>query len=101
MKLSETDVRHIEESVQKYIKDDFLERKVEIVNSQELQNQLNNTSIIMVPGEIYPDDNIKIISFGNLSKELCCGSHVFNTSQIEDFTFSSVKSTGRISYIFK
>jgi alanyl-tRNA synthetase len=97
-KLSETDVRNIEEGVQKVIRNDNLDQKVEIVNSQQLQNQLDN--IVMVPGEIYPDDNIRIISFGDLSRELCCGSHVHNTSQIGDFTFSSVKSTGRISYLF-
>ncbi|XP_070490768.1 alanine--tRNA ligase, mitochondrial [Chironomus tepperi] len=97
-KLSEIDVRNIEEAVQKVIRNESLDRKIEIVNSQQLQKQLDK--IVMVPGEIYPDDNLRIISFGDLSTELCCGSHVHNTNQIEDFTFSSVKSTGRTSYLF-
>lgn len=98
-KLSEADVRNIEKEVQKVIKHENHDRKVEIVNSQQLQAQLDK-NILMVPGEIYPNENIRIISFGNLSSELCCGSHVHATSQLEDFTFSNVKSTGRTSYLF-
>lgn len=96
-KLYEDDLREIEEAVRNFIKNQPLERQVEIVNSQELQSRSN---VVMVPGEIYPNDNIKVISFGDISNELCCGTHVTNTREIKEFTFSSVKSTGRASYLF-
>lgn len=96
-KLNEGDIRNIEEAIKKLISDESLEAKIEVINFQELQNK---SEIIMVPGEIYPENDIRVINFGNLSHELCCGTHVFNTKEIEDFTFSSVKSTGRISYLF-
>jgi alanyl-tRNA synthetase len=53
-----------------------------------------------VPGEIYPDAGIRVINFGDFSKELCCGTHAFNTSELIDFTFVNVKSTGRSTYVF-
>lgn len=96
-KLNEKNVVTLEEHVRKIIKTN-LEKKVRIINSQELGSESN---VVMVPGEIYPDAGIRLVTFGDeYSKELCCGTHAFNTNELIDFTFLNVKSTGRISYLF-
>lgn len=95
-KINEKNIFDIEQFVQQKIKES-LEKKVRIINSQELESESN---VIMVPGEIYPDAGIRVINFGDFSKELCCGTHAFNTSELLDFAFLNVKSTGRSTYVF-
>lgn len=96
-KLSHQDIEKVENLIRLHIKDRPLERKIRILNSQEL---LNEKDVVMVPGEFYPDEGIRLVTFGDFSKELCCGTHVFNTSELEEFTFLSMRGTGRISYSF-
>ncbi|CAH1970486.1 unnamed protein product [Acanthoscelides obtectus] len=69
--------------------------KVKFVNSQQL---LDFDKITLIPGEIYPENDIKVIEIQNdklLSREPCCGTHVLNTGDIGDFCITSVKSLSR------
>lgn len=95
-KINEKNIEELENFVRKKINEN-LERKIRVINSQELESESN---VIMVPGEIYPDAGIRVINFGDFSKELCCGTHAFNTNELIDFTFTNVKSTGRSTYVF-
>lgn len=96
-KLGHRDLQPIEELVRQYIKQQPLPRKIRILNSQDLQNE---SDVVMIPGEVYPDEGIRLVTFGNFSKELCCGTHVLNTKELVEFTFLSMRSTGRNSYYF-
>jgi alanyl-tRNA synthetase len=96
-KLNHQHVENLEDLIRSYITERPLERKIRVINSQDLQNE---SDVVMVPGEVYPDDGIRLVSFGDFSKELCCGTHVFNTRELLEFTFLSMRSTGRNSYLF-
>lgn len=96
-KITRQDLEKVEDLIRLHIKNQPLERKIRILNSQDLQEE---NDVVMVPGEFYPDDGIRLVTFGDFSKELCCGTHVFNTSELEEFTFLSMRGTGRISYLF-
>ena len=96
-KLNFEDITDLEENIRHFIKVKPLMKTTKILNSQELQLEEN---IIMVPGETYPEDGIRLVSFGDISKELCCGTHAHNTKELQNFTFLNVKSTGKNSYLF-
>jgi alanyl-tRNA synthetase len=101
-KLSLQDLEILENLLRKNIKEKPLDASVKIINSLELSEEEN---VLMVPGETYPENGIRLVSFGNQeseihSKELCCGTHAFNSRELWDFTFLNVKSTGKSSYLF-
>jgi alanyl-tRNA synthetase len=96
-KISHQEIQSFENLIRIHIKDQPLERKIRVINSQDLQEE---PDVVMVPGEVYPDDGIRLVTFGDFSKELCCGTHVFNTKELMDFTFLSMRTTGRNSYLF-
>lgn len=57
-----------------------------------------------MPGEIYPEIGLRLLTIENLeynfiSKELCCGTHAFNTIECEDFFITNIKPSGRNSYM--
>lgn len=61
--------------------------------------------ITLIPGEIYPDKNLRIISIDSSqmmikSREPCCGTHARNTNQLLDICIINVKSSGRSNYLF-
>ncbi|KAJ8983104.1 hypothetical protein NQ317_001847 [Molorchus minor] len=65
------------------------------VDSQQL---LRYDSVTLIPGEIYPDNGIRIVEIKDkefISREPCCGTHILNTKDIEDFCIISLKSLGR------
>lgn len=49
--------------------------------------------ITLLPGEIYPDV-VSLIRVDRVSLEPCCGTHVRNTADLQDFAILSVKSAG-------
>lgn len=60
---------------------------------------LNN--VTTVPGEIYPDENIRVLKITNeinhfVSIEPCCGTHAQNTNELIDFCITSFKFNGNI-----
>ena len=71
-----------------------------VLDSQQLLQEHNVT---LIPGETYPDNGIRLVTFNcdNFeSKELCCGTHALNGQELYDFTFLNVKSTGKSGYLF-
>lgn len=54
--------------------------------------------ITTVPGAVYTDRDIQVLriedtSNGFISLEPCCGTHVRTTSELENFCFTSIRST--------
>lgn len=96
-KLKQESYEKIENLIRQHINEKPLTSEVRVLNSQDLQDE---SDVLMVPGEIYPPEGIRLIKFEEFSKELCCGTHVFNTKQLIDFTFLSMRSPGRSSYFF-
>lgn len=83
-----------------------------ITSSSQLNCQLCNASdilqendVTMVPGEIYPETDLRLVTVkcDNLelhSKELCCGTHVHNTKELRHFCITNLKQTNRARYAF-
>lgn len=62
------------------------------------------TNLTTVPGATYPDKGIRVLKVKDdvnefESIEPCCGTHVSNTSQLEDFCFTSLKVNNSSSYL--
>jgi alanyl-tRNA synthetase len=72
----------------------------DVINANKL---LELDSVTLVPGEIYPETNLRLIRIAGVvlkSTELCCGTHAHNTEELIDFTITSFRVTGRGSYLF-
>lgn len=60
-------------------------------------NDLNQIQATLLPGEVYPDDQVHVIDIYDdvedlyISREACCGTHVQNTSDIIDFCIVQYK----------
>jgi alanyl-tRNA synthetase len=67
---------------------------------------LGMDEITIVPGEVYPEDGVRLVSVGGfhgrklISNEFCCGTHAMNTEELKDFCITNVKLTGNNSYCF-
>ncbi|XP_037935864.1 alanine--tRNA ligase, mitochondrial [Teleopsis dalmanni] len=66
---------------------------------------LQENDITMVPGEIYPETGLRLVTvncseFKMQSKELCCGTHVTNTQEVEYFCVTNLKQTNRARFAF-
>nr|XP_036219853.1 alanine--tRNA ligase, mitochondrial isoform X2 [Bactrocera oleae] len=75
---------------------------VKIINASDV---LQQDDITMVPGEIYPESGLRLISIKCenpqlFSKELCCGTHVTNTQEIEYFCITNLRQTNRARFSF-
>lgn len=70
------ELKQIENWVNKWIIED-LTRKIELMRPEEAKA----IGAIALFGEKY-GDNVRVISYGNISKELCGGTHIENTGQI-------------------
>ncbi|XP_055315082.1 alanine--tRNA ligase, mitochondrial [Sitodiplosis mosellana] len=56
-------------------------------------------NVTTIPGEIYPDENIRVLKMSNHdnnfeSIEPCCGTHARNTGELGDFCVTSFKFNG-------
>ncbi|XP_043667176.1 alanine--tRNA ligase, mitochondrial [Vespula pensylvanica] len=61
---------------------------------------LAENNVTMVPGEIYPHTDIRVIDINTnelKSKELCCGTHVKNTGFLEQFCVLNYSSKGALN----
>lgn len=60
-------------------------------------NDLNQIDVTLLPGEVYPDDQVHVIDMYNnadnsyISREACCGTHIQNTSDVIDFCIVQYK----------
>ncbi|XP_053685285.1 alanine--tRNA ligase, mitochondrial isoform X2 [Sabethes cyaneus] len=62
---------------------------------------LNFDQIITIPGEVYPERNLRVIEIGNnLSTELCCGTHAQSTAELQDFCITNLVQTKPGCYAF-
>lgn len=62
-------------------------------------------NITRIPGEVYPEANIRILNIANeslrfVSREPCCGTHANTTKELEDFCIINIKHTGRGGHVF-
>ncbi|EDW30166.1 GL22619 [Drosophila persimilis] len=76
--------------------------QVELVSAADV---LQENDITMVPGEVYPEQGLRLISvqcpdMQLSSKELCCGTHVTNTSELSCFCIVNLKQTNRARFAF-
>lgn len=96
-RLSGEDILKVEKTVQNLIQSDC-PVVTRIIQFEELSRR---NDIVTVPGEIYPEDNLRLVSIEAdrfKSLELCCGTHVRNLNQIEDFSITNVKLVSRGTY---
>nr|CAD7401637.1 unnamed protein product [Timema poppensis] len=90
---SPPDIMKLENMVQQVIKNSAPVKIYNLTSTQLLQMQ----NVTLVPGEVYPEDNIKLVEvFSNIltSREPCCGTHVCNTSDLVEFSVVNLHSIG-------
>lgn len=61
--------------------------------------------ITRIPGEVYPDRGVRIVSIvdtknGISSREPCCGTHAANSRELEYFCITNLRHMGRGAYQF-
>uniref|UniRef100_T1GEV4 Threonyl/alanyl tRNA synthetase SAD domain-containing protein n=1 Tax=Megaselia scalaris TaxID=36166 RepID=T1GEV4_MEGSC len=76
--------------------------KTSVVNASDV---LQSNDVTLVPGEIYPETGLRLLSMESeklrlISRELCCGTHVRNSEEILDFCIINHKQTNRARYLF-
>ncbi|KAK4884555.1 hypothetical protein RN001_000826 [Aquatica leii] len=78
----------------------LIEEQVEVLTYEVDGYSLHEiANLICIPGEVYPSSEVRVIEIKDandfLSREPCCGTHVLNVSDIEDFCFIGFQSLGR------
>ncbi|UJR38154.1 hypothetical protein I4U23_030831 [Adineta vaga] len=64
------------------------------INSLDYNSVRFDSTISRLPNETYPS-NVRCVNIGSTySRELCCGTHVLSTSDIEDFLIVRIDSKG-------
>uniref|UniRef100_A0A182WHX8 Alanine--tRNA ligase n=1 Tax=Anopheles minimus TaxID=112268 RepID=A0A182WHX8_9DIPT len=64
-------------------------------------NDLDFATITTVPGETYPDRGLRVVSIGgDISRELCCGTHAANTGELHDFAITNVTQSKNGCFTF-
>ncbi|XP_014470633.1 PREDICTED: alanine--tRNA ligase, mitochondrial isoform X2 [Dinoponera quadriceps] len=92
-KLTLEQVKTIEDRINNVIQSNVAVT-VQTLNSLQL---LAQDDITLVPGEIYPYTNIRIVEINAndlKAKEACCGTHVHNTGVLQHFYFLTHTSKG-------
>lgn len=98
---------------------EIINGKVEVVTKQVDSGVLYSLDdVTLIPGEVYPESNVRLIEIFNksgvvsrychtnkktvfvfqlfcISREPCCGTHVYNAGDLEEFFITSFKSLGR------
>ena len=74
--MTKSEISQVEEIMNKWISDG-LKRETEVMEIEEAQK----TGAMALFGEKY-GDKVRVVSVGDVSKELCGGTHVNNTSEI-------------------
>ncbi|KAM8710971.1 hypothetical protein ACLKA7_017584 [Drosophila subpalustris] len=100
-RVQKTDVQHIEDLINRVICSATPVR----VQHLSAADVLQQNDITMIPGEVYPEHGLRLISvqcpeLGLSSKELCCGTHVTNTKHLSAFCIVNLKQTNRARFAF-
>ncbi|XP_013100290.1 alanine--tRNA ligase, mitochondrial [Stomoxys calcitrans] len=100
-RITKEDVSKMEELIRRIISANA-PVNVELCNASDI---LQKNNITMVPGEVYPETGLRLVTincehYDLQSKELCCGTHVTNTKELEQFCITNVKQTNRARYAF-
>ena len=74
--LTKEEIQEVEEIINKWINDD-LAQKTTVMNIE----MAKKSGAMALFGEKY-DDDVRVVDFGNISKELCGGTHVDSTGKI-------------------
>ena len=74
--MTKSEIEQVEEIMNEWISEG-IERTTEVMDTEEAQK----TGAMALFGEKY-GDKVRVVSVGNVSKELCGGTHVNNTSEI-------------------
>uniref|UniRef100_A0A182JTG4 Alanine--tRNA ligase n=1 Tax=Anopheles christyi TaxID=43041 RepID=A0A182JTG4_9DIPT len=69
---------------------------VVVCNSKDL----DLANITTVPGETYPDRGLRVVSIGDVSRELCCGTHATSTGELQDFAITNVTQSKNGCFTF-
>lgn len=100
-KVGKDEIKAIEQLVLKTITSSA-PMKTSVVNASDV---LQRNDVTLVPGEIYPETGLRLLSMESeklrlISRELCCGTHVRNSEEILDFCIINHKQTNRARYLF-
>lgn len=93
------EVCQVEELVRTIIRED-----IHIVTHSLMAHDLYAIdNVTIIPGEIYPDENIRVLKIssqttGFESIEPCCGTHARNTGDLDDFCITTFKWNSNGSY---
>ncbi len=87
-KVSDEQLKEVEKLVNQYI-NDSLDVTTEIMSIDEAKQ----SGAIALFDEKYSDE-VRVVSMGNVSKELCGGTHVSNTSKLGSFKINYEESIG-------
>lgn len=74
-----------------------IQSAVSVKRTTMTSNDLNQINVTLLPGEVYPDNQVHVIDIYNenddsyISREACCGTHVQNTGDIMDFCIVQYK----------
>ncbi len=85
----EEEIEKIEQYVNEYIRSNF-DRKVEV---KELSEALKSGAIALFESKYR--DKVRVVSYGDISSELCGGTHIEKTGDIGLFIIVSVEGIGK------
>lgn len=75
----------------------IIQSAISVKRTTLTSNELNQINVTLLPGEVYPDDQVHVIDMYNdvnnlyISREACCGTHVQNTLDVIDFCIVQYK----------
>lgn len=95
--LTAEELNVIQKLVRKQIK---LNHQTEIL-FVPLDEAINQHHALAFFGDKYDQANVRVVKFANFSSELCGGTHVHQTSAIEDFLITEISSKGKGSFRIK
>ncbi|KAH8247984.1 hypothetical protein KR032_004467 [Drosophila birchii] len=100
-RIQKSDVQLIEDLINRIICSATPVR-VELLSAAQV---LQQNDITMVPGEVYPEQGLRLVNVESpelqlSSKELCCGTHATNTSELSCFCIVNLKQTNRARFAF-
>ncbi|XP_041768000.1 alanine--tRNA ligase, mitochondrial [Anopheles merus] len=61
---------------------------------------LDLATVTIVPGETYPDRGLRVVSIGDVSRELCCGTHATRTGELQDVAITNVTQSKNGCFTF-